>query len=319
MLKRYWFFLGIAAVIALAFAVPAAGVFMQRWHVLDIGIFIAFFITGLKLETGRLLTELKNIQTPAAALLSTFGLFPLAALLAARTFYPHTPDFIVGACIVAVAPVTVASGMVMTGLAGGNIPLALFICVASNLLCIFTIPPSLGLLLRFDQAVDLPVLSMIRNLLYIVVVPIALGQLLRSRLATALQAGNRGFSVFSQCIVLLIIFNAVSVSISRIGQAGWAIASVLVFMVCLHGIYLLGNYGLARLLRLDLPSQAAFTIQTSQKTLTVSYIVWAGYFAAAYPLAMVPVIGYHLTQMVMDTIVAERFKKIADCELRIAN
>jgi sodium/bile acid cotransporter 7 len=312
MLKRYWFFFGIAVVIALAFAFPPAGVFVKQWRILDVGIFLAFLITGLKLATGGLLTELKNIKTPALALLSTFALFPLTAWLAARLCLAGTPDLVVGVCIMAVAPVTVASGLVMTGLAGGNVPLALFICVASNLLCIFTIPPSLGLLLRFDQAICLPVWQMVRSLFFVVIVPIALGQVLRIKLKEVIKPWNSFFSVFSQVIVLLIIFNAVSSSVAKIGQAGWAIAAVLAFMVCLHGLYLMINYGLARGLRLDRPSQAAFVIQTSQKTLTVSYIVWAGWFAAAYPLAMLPAIGYHLTQMVMDTVVAHKLRTAND-------
>jgi sodium/bile acid cotransporter 7 len=63
---------------------------------------------------------------------------------------------------------------------------------------------------------------------------------------------------------------------------------------------------------LDRPSVTAFTIHTSQKTLTVSYIVWAGYFAAQFPMAMIPAIGYHLTQMIMDSIVAQKFRLAAE-------
>jgi sodium/bile acid cotransporter 7 len=37
--------------------------------------------------------------------------------------------------------------------------------------------------------------------------------------------------------------------------------------------------------------------------------VWSGYFANPYPLALIPGIVYHLTQMIMDTFVAERFRR----------
>ena len=36
---------------------------------------------------------------------------------------------------------------------------------------------------------------------------------------------------------------------------------------------------------------------------------WAGNFGAQYPLALIPGIVYHLTQMIMDTFVAERFRR----------
>jgi sodium/bile acid cotransporter 7 len=82
-------------------------------------------------------------------------------------------------------------------------------------------------------------------------------------------------------------------------------------MILLHAIILLLNFGLSRLMKLNMASTAAFTIHTSQKTLTVSYIVWAGYFAADLPLALIPPIGYHLTQMIMDTFLAHRFYELS--------
>ena len=314
-LVRHWFFIGIAVVIAVAFAFPSSGRLLKTWRVLEIGIFIAFLITGLKLDTIALLSEMRNVKTPCVAMLSTFVLFPLATFFLARLFFSGTPDFVVGACIIAVAPVTVASGLVMTTQARGNVPLALLICVASNLLCIFTIPPSLELLLRFNHGIKLPMLDMIWNLLYIVILPVVVGQILRIKLKASLHSSGQAFSIFSQVIILLIIFNAVSGSVQKIGQAGWSLAGVAVFMIGMHSLYLLGNNAIARILLLDHPSRAAFTIQTSQKTLTVSYIIWSGWFSVAYPLAMTPAIMYHLTQMIMDTMVAHGFRKNVDkCE-----
>jgi sodium/bile acid cotransporter 7 len=80
-------------------------------------------------------------------------------------------------------------------------------------------------------------------------------------------------------------------------------------MVGLHVLILAMNYALSRMIRLDPASTSAFTIHTSQKTLTVSYIVWAGHFAALYPMALVPAIAYHITQSIMDTLVAHRFRE----------
>lgn len=307
---KYWFFLGIGAMILLAFGFPAAGKFVKEYKVLKVGIFIAFLITGLKLETRSIIEEIKNFKGIAAALVSTFVLVPLLALVLAKPIFASTPDFVVGACIIAVAPVTVASGTVLTGIAGGNIPLSLFICVASNFLSIFTIPFSLQLLLQFGEPIDLPVFRMIQSLLIVVLLPTVIGQLLRIKVKEAIAPYNKAFSIFSQCIVLLIIFNAVASSTDRIFQLGFRIIFIFLFMIFLHSLILLVNFGIARLIRLNRPSISAFTIHTSQKTLTVSYIVWSGYFATAFPLGLVPAIGYHLTQMVMDTVVAHKFKNV---------
>jgi sodium/bile acid cotransporter 7 len=207
-----------------------------------------------------------------------------------------------GALIIGAAPVTVASGTVMTAMAGGNVPLSLFICVLGNFGAIFTIPFMLNLILAFDNtAIQLPVLQMLMGLTLKVLLPTIIGQVLRPRVKHRLPPHRAKISIFNQCIVLLIILNALASSTDSILNVGPMLFTVLVFMIGLHVFMLVFNQYLARFIGLDLPSIAAFTIHTSQKTLTVSYLVWAGYFAAAYPMALIPAIVYHLTQMIMDT------------------
>ena len=52
MIKKYWFFIGIAAVVFIAFAFPAVGRWVRTFHIINIGIFIAFLLTGLSIETA---------------------------------------------------------------------------------------------------------------------------------------------------------------------------------------------------------------------------------------------------------------------------
>jgi len=314
-LAKYWFFIGIAIVVVLAFNFPVIGEKIKQWHLLKIGIFIAFLITGLTLETKAISDEIRNIKVLSAAIISSLVLFPIITFFLANIFYKNTLDFVVGACIIATAPATVASGTVLTAIARGNIPLSLFICIASNFVAIFSIPFSLNLLLQFNQNMDLPVFAMIKSLVLIVLIPVIVGQLLRMRLKHIVAPYRKLFSIFAQLIVLLIIFNAVSSSTSKISQMGYEIIFVFAFMILLHTIILSLNFGLSRLMRLNMPSMAAFTIHTSQKTLTVSYIVWAGYFASDLPLALIPPIAYHLTQMIMDTFLAHRFRNSAEQEI----
>lgn len=308
-LKKNWFFVGILIVIFLSFALPELGWLVRDYSILKIGIFFAFFITGVSLETSGIGSQLRNYKALAAAMLSSLLFFPvIARIFAGMTL---SQEFIIGVCIIATAPVTVASGVVMTSIGRGNVPLALFICVLGNLLAIFTIPVSLSFLLRFEGNIDLPILKMLSGLLITVLLPTVCGQLARPFVKELVLSLKKPFSVFQQSIVLLIIFNAVASSTEKIVQAGSAIMTVALFMIFLHSLVLAMNFGISRLIRLDRPSTTAFTIQTSQKTLTVSYLVWVSYFAAHYPMALIPGILYHLTQMIMDTIVAERFR-IAD-------
>ena len=165
--------------------------------------------------------------------------------------------------------------------------------------------------MQFGGQIELPVLNMIRNLVIIVLLPTIIGQLLRVKLKTVIKTCSKGLSVFSQLIVLLIIFNAFAASANKISQLGFAVISAVIFAVILHALILLLNFVLAKTIRLNTPSTSAFTIHTSQKTLTISSVIWSTYFAH-FPLALVPTIVYHLVQMVADTFIARRFKASAE-------
>jgi len=310
LLGKYWFFIGIIAMICIALFLPFVGMFVKKFKILSFGIFISFLFTGLTIETSHILKELQNIKVHGAALFSSLIFFPVLAYYLAHSFFSSSPDFVIGALIIGVAPVTIASGTVMTSIALGNVPLSLFICVLGNLFSILTIPLMVNLILKLGEvSITLPIAKMLIELSVTVLLPVLLGQALRIKLKSKIASARSGISIFNQSIVLLIILNALSSSIDGILHAGSMLLLIFLFMICLHLLIILINRFIAWLLRLDLPSTAAFTIHTSQKTLTVSYLVWAGYFAAKFPMAFIPAIAYHLTQMVMDTFVAHWFRR----------
>jgi predicted Na+-dependent transporter len=307
-LRRYWLFPAIGLVVVTAMSLGDRSAWVQEYHVITIGIFLAFFVTGLSLDTSYL--NLRDLQVKAAlaAIVSSLVLIPLISWALASHLFPL--EVTIGVCIIATAPVSIVSGTVMTAIARGNIPLSIMICLLGNSIGIFTIPSLLQLLVGAAGHLELPVFKILASLITTVLLPIVLGKLARPVLKVFIARYQGTFSVFQQCIVLLIIFNAFAGSGARIGADRAMLPALIAFIVGLHSLVLLLNYAISRFLRLDPPSTIAFTIHTSQKTLTVSYVVWAGCFAAQYPLALIPGIIYHLTQMVMDTFVAEWFKKL---------
>ena len=305
-LKQQWFILGIAAAAAIGFVEPDWGAILQRYDVISIGIFLSFFATGLCLETQAILRQVRSVRAPAAALLSSLILYPLIAWGVALPLLPT--EFVIGVCIIATAPVTVSSGTIMTAIARGNVPLSLLICILTNFLAIFTIPMMLNVLLTVGQAIDLPILQMLGGLVLKALLPLVLGLMARPAVKGLVKKYSHHFSIFQSCIIILVIFNAVSNSADKLADMGSSIIGVTVFMICLHGFMLVFNFLFARLIRLDYASIIAFTIHASQKTLAVSYIVWAGYFAADYPAAFIPAIICQLTQMTVGTFVADFFK-----------
>lgn len=308
-IRRYWFFGGIVLAVLGGFVFRDLHGWLRAYEILTIGIFIAFFFTGLTLDTSHLSTQLLKLKAPLAAVISSLIFIPLLSWLLARFVFPL--EYVLGVCIIATAPVTMFSGTVMTAQGRGNIPLSLLICVLGNFVGVFTVPVSLKLLVEAGGDVSLPVLKMLLSLVITVLVPIALGMLAQPLLTAFRSRYGHAFSVFQQCIVLLIILSAVAGSGKNIHAAGASLPLLLAFIFFLHALILVMNFGISKIIGLDRPSTTAFTIHTSQKTLAVSYLVWSGYFASQYPLALIPGIVYHLTQMIMDTLVAERFRKLS--------
>lgn len=319
-LKKQWFFVGIAVMVILAFMVPALGMFVREYKILKIGIFLAFLVTGMTLDTSDVVRQLKEYKVLFAAVISSLFFFPFVTYFAASAVFNSQPDFIIGAIIIATAPVTIASGTVMTGMAKGNIPLSLFICVLCNLVAIFSIPPLLNIFVSVTEPINLPVMKMMLSLIVTILIPTIIGQLLQPKMRKIVKTHKKKISIFNQSVVLLIIFNAVAGSTTKLVDAGPAIIYVFMFMIVLHNAFLFFNYRLAKFIKLDRPSVSAFTIHTSQKTLTVSYLVWAGYLADSFPMALIPCIAYHLTQSICDTILAEKFRQKAEiAELTMDN
>jgi solute carrier family 10 (sodium/bile acid cotransporter), member 7 len=78
-LKTYWFFAGLAVVVAIAFAFPDVGVFLKTHNILTVVIFLGFLTTGLSLETSRIGEQVRNLRVLTAALASSLVVFPAIA------------------------------------------------------------------------------------------------------------------------------------------------------------------------------------------------------------------------------------------------
>ena len=305
-IQKQWFLIGICASVILGYAFPEWGRFLRQYDLISIGIFLSFLCTGLCLETQSILRLVDTIRAPVAAAASSLVLYPLLAWLLALKLLPT--EFVIGICIIGAGPVTLTSGTIMTAIARGNVPLSILICIATNILAIFTMPLMLSLLLNAGGSIDLPIVHMFVGLVVVVLLPLVAGQVLRPFCLTAVRRHEHSFSIFQSCIIILIIFNVVSRSPEHIDQAGSGLLGVLLFVAFLYFFMLFANYMIARLIRLDTPSLIAFTIHTSQKTLAVSYVVWAAHFADDFPMAFLPAVMCQLVQMIAGTFVARFFR-----------
>jgi len=306
-LKKRWFLVAIAITATVGYIFPQSGEILRKINIVEVGVVAAFFITGLSLNPQNIGTQLRGLKAPLAAVVSALFLYPLVASITARPLLPD--EFVIGVCIIATGPVTVSSGTIMTSIARGNVPLSLLICILTTVCSLFTIPFMLELLLNTQHHIDFPVHHLLVGLFLKVFIPAAAGQIIRPFIHRRIDRMARQLSFFQSCIIILIIFNAVNRSANSISLSSNHLLYLLLYMVFLHFLMVFLNYVISRVLKLDNPSLTAFTIHTSQKTLTITYIVWSGFFAADYPSAFIPAILCQLTQMTTGSILADCIRK----------
>jgi sodium/bile acid cotransporter 7 len=65
----------------------------------------------------------------------------------------------------------------------------------------------------------------------------------------------------------------------------------------------------SKVLGFDRPNQIAVAISGSQKTLPVSMLLFNIYYVKQYPLAVFPLVFYHVGQLILDTFIANRLRE----------
>ena len=84
-----------------------------------------------------------------------------------------------------------------------------------------------------------------------------------------------------------------------------SIGAVTAACLAIHLLGLTFGFWSSRALRFDRPNQIAVAIACSQKSLPVALFLYQTY-SDTYPLAVIPLAIYHMGQLIVDTVIAER-------------
>jgi sodium/bile acid cotransporter 7 len=308
-LKR-WFFLGGLVGVAFAIYLPlqARNVFdpMETRYVAG----TALFFMSLSLATRQLLESVRRPGPFLAALAMSWLLAPLLAWAVASVALPE--KFRVGMIVVMTVPCTMASAAVWTGMGGGNQAVALLMTMVTNSLVF--LGTAGWLVVLTGREVSLSPAELMSNLVVYVVVPIVAAQSIRSVSAVGKQVDRikGGISVLCRVLILLIIVKSAVQASTELARQGngpeaWNVGElVLVGLVCagIHLVLLFAGYGIG--LRLFSRADAvAIAISGSQKTLPVAALIVNEYYPQA-ALAIVPVLFYHVIQLILDTYFVEQ-------------
>ena len=273
---------------------------------------LVLFVTALPLELRAMGRVLRQPRPGLLAIGLNVGLVPPLAWLFSR-WLPH--GLAEGMIIAAVVPCTLASAAVWTRRAGGNDAVALLVTMVTNLACFLVTPAWIFLLL--GARVKIAFGEMVFDLALIVVLPIVFAQLLRGlRTVASWATGHQAaLGVAAQCGILSIVWVGAVKSGSQLRNldassaitiGSWAI--MLCGVLVVHLAVLAIGWRLACALRFPRPEAVAVAFAGSQKTLMVGLHVAIQCAPTFGGLAVLPMVAYHVGQLVVDTLIADHWR-----------
>lgn len=306
-LKRRWFMLLLCVVLVVGIlgAGQLAGIanaIPKDWLIAAV-----MFAMALSLHTEAVAGVLRR---PGPALLAVVVNMLVLPLLAYPTSRLLNDDLAMGLLIAAAVPCTLASASVWTRLAGGNDAVSMLVTVVTNLSC-FVVTPAWLLLFSGQRGDTIELGAMATRLFAIVIVPMCVAQLVRLLPAVrrSVDRVKSEVSTAAQVGVLIMVFVGAVFSglqIERLDTQLSALAFQLLLMIGLVGaLHLVAwriGYSLAGALGIDRADQLAVAFSGSQKTLMVGIAIALEYSG----LAILPMLAYHVAQLLIDTLLADR-------------
>jgi sodium/bile acid cotransporter 7 len=312
------FIIGLFLMIFLAWLTPGVGMgsyLPNLGMIIDGGIFLIFFLYGLKLNPERIRQGMSNWKMHLVIQGTTFLLFPLLVL----PFYPLLKGtslelFWIALFFLAALPSTVSSSVVMVSMAGGNIPGAIFNASISGMIGILVTPLWMGLFLNRTGEI-LGYGTILIQLLVQIILPVLLGLLLHRWLGQWVGRHLRPLARFDQTIILLIVYESFShsflsgmfQSVSLVVLGGLTSAVVVLFFLIW---WLTGR--IAHIFRFSREDTITTRFAGSKKSLVHGSVFAALLFpgTAGIGIYLLPIMIYHAFQLFYISMVARKMGQI---------
>ncbi len=263
---------------------------------------------SLGLETRSLWSAVRRPTAAALALTVNLGVVPPLAWLAGRLLEPSLAQ---GLIIAATVPCTQASAAVWTRRAGGNETIAVLTTMSTSLACFVVTPAWLELLTGRAGGSQQDFSRLVLRLALMVALPIVAGQLLRVLPAVRNAARRRrlALGLYAQAGILsMVLVGAVECGkqLARLGEGlaplAWHIAAMMVLAAAVHTAAWFMGFGAVRGLGLPRADAIGVAFAGSQKTLMVGLAIAIDFGG----LAVLPMVAYHVEQLIIDTLLADR-------------
>lgn len=315
------FLLALIGAVILAFVFPqggARGGLIDPDYVNNGGIALILFLQGLALAFEKIRSGAGNWRLHLIIQGFTFVIFPLVGLALdwiVPGIWKSEPQAIRdGFLFLCVLPSTISTSVVLTAVARGNTPGALFNAAFSNILGVIATPFLVHLLMKGTGQASSDFGPLLLKIMMLTLLPFGIGMLVRPLVKDWADRSKQWFTRISNAVIVFIVYSAFCDSVQedvwhRHG-ATVTLLTVLVVVLLFTGIsYLV--YGTCLLLKLSREDRIAAYFCSVKKTLAMGVPLAALIFGhtAELSLILLPVMLYHPLQLFVNGVLASRWGK----------
>lgn len=310
------FLLGIFVAIGLAAILPELGSTESTipWKpFIQVGIALLFFFYGLKLDPAQLRSGLSNWRLHMLIQVTTFLGFPLLVFSLVQFVPGLDPSFALGISYLGALPSTVSAAVVLVSISGGNVAAAIFNASISSLLGVVMTPFWMGVA-GGEVAGELDLWASIVDLSIKVVLPVILGLVMHRYLFPKIKPYLSRLKYLDQTVILSIVFTTFSESFSQrlFASFSWLSLGVLSLVMLFILLLVVGIlFLLVSVLSFSKEDQIAAIFCGSTKSLVHGVAIGKVLFpnAAIFGLVLLPVMLYHLQQLILGSLLARHYEK----------
>ena len=303
----------VAIVLASVIPVTGEGRAVAR-NVSDAAIFTLFLLNGLRLPRREVFRGLRHVRFLLPLIAWVFAGMGLAGWQLSNIAQAMLPASIaLGFAFLGVLPSTVQSATAYSSQAGGNVANSVIAAAVLNILGVFITAPLIALV----ASSEMPGLDLggLERLGLILLLPFVLGQVLQTRFGKAV-ANNRTLVSWADRIAIAIaVYVAFSGAVEQgiwrmIAPPSWAALLSLVAIMLAFGFF--GAWWLGGVLRLARADRIAFLFAGAQKSIAMGAPLASVLFPPAVAgLVLLPVLIYHLLQLIISAPLARRLSRAA--------
>lgn len=305
----------LLVVIVLASLVPATGEGRAVARtVSDSAIFLLFLLNGLRLPKREVLAGMANWRFLLPLMAWCFLAMGMAGWVFSRIgALALPPQVALGLLFLGVLPSTVQSATAYSSLAGGNVAVSVVAAAVINVAGVFLTAPLLAFLAG-TGAVEID-LDGLRRIALILLLPFALGQMAQSVAGTWVQGHRRVVSWMDRVSIAIAVYVAFSGAVEQglwelVGPLQWLV--LLVLVLAFIGVGFGGAWLAGGALHLPRADRISFLFAGGQKSIALGAPLAAVLFPPALAgLLLLPVLLYHLLQLVLSAPLAQRFNRAA--------